>query len=483
MKKLKLNIIDSFDVSKTTLDNQIDTNQIDTNQKIYVMLPNNELRSNRKLNIVNVISNNAEQNVIEILESFDCVKDVWKDRYNSKFDIYYILRGENVTRGLQIKSITPIKSTNDLYMIQDLHEYMNGMLMVCLNKLKGIGLTYINSLYYETKCATVSINKNPVNKFEKLILQWDQFTLKLKDMLSYGIIITPKLYKNSMSNAHYTEYKSIERFKYFCQKYDLKCILNYDNSSPTDLFVNGFKIQMKYRGKIIGEKTNNYSYDIQLHRSACIKYKKGDNDFYVIEIGSHHGDFLWLPENLLIAKGYITENINVDESSRCHMSIFAYDYVEKKLLTTDDKNKYRVKGNWSCDKKYWISTEKGCLNDCDINTGLYIKNLSFENFVSQDKLEFINLSDELSKNINIAKSSKQKKVSFKVKQYDLKGNYIKTFNDIGAAALEVKIGNRSISNACKSVSKISADFKWEYDTEISEPTNKSNVINKKGKSI
>jgi len=479
MKKLKLNIINPSDTSETILDKHINNEQkIDVIQSIT--FPNNELRSTRKHNNCNVVSNNTEQDVIEILKGFDCVKDVWKDRYNSKFDIYYVLNDENVIRGLQIKTITKLKSYDDLHTVNDLHKYFNGMLIVCLNKLTGIGFTYIDSDYYRTKAPTFSINNNPVNKFEKLILQWDQFILKLKEMVCYGVIITPELYKNSISTDHYTEYESIERFKYFCKKYNLNCVLNYDNSSPTDLFVNGFKIQMKYSGRIIGEKTSNYSYDIQLSRSADIKYKKGDNDFYVLEIGGYHGDFLWLPQNLLIAKGYISENISVDEPSKCHMSIFAHDYVEKKLLTTNDKDKHKVKGNWSCNKKYWFSTEKGCLKDSGIDIGVYIKNLFLENFVTSDKLQSINLDYQSSENINIIECSPEKKLSFKVKQYDLKGNYIKTFNDVGAAALEVKIANRSISSACESKSKISAGFKWEYDiNQLSDNTKKPIGINKK----
>lgn len=354
-------------------------------------------------------------------------------------------------------------------MINGLNKYDDGMLMVCINKSANIGLVYIDSDYYRTIKTTVSFKRIHVNKFDKLILPFDKFTLKLKDMLYDGIIITPELYKNSMSPSHYTECESIERFIKFCIEHKLKYELNYDNSSPTDLFVEGYKIQMKYCSKSIGEKTNNHSYHISLRRSGFIKYKKGDNDFYVIEIGGYHNNFLWLPENLLIAKGYVSENIMVDENSKYTLDIFPYDYIEKKLLTTDDKHKHQVKGNWSCNKKYWISTEKGCLNGLpDVN--VHIKNLSSEFFITSDKLKFMKSDDELLKDINIIEESSQKK-SFKVKQYDLKGNYIKTFDDVGTAAKEVKIQNNCISMACKSNSKISAGFKWEFDINETSTNN------------
>lgn len=453
---VKLRII--TDVPQTTTNKNDQTIQIIPT----IIVPNNELRSTRKQNSCNVVSNASEQDVISILKEFDCVKDVWKDRYNSKFDIYYTLKDEDVIRGLQIKSINRVTSRIDEYEINDLDKYIDGMLIVCVNKLINIGFAYVDSNYYRTMQTKISLKRDPINKFEKLILEWDDFILKLKDTLCYGLIVTPELYKNSMSPNHFLEHQSIERFNLFCIKYGLKCELNYDNSSPTDLFVDGFKIQMKYSSKPIGQITGTYSYDINLHRNGSIKYKKGDNDFYVIEIGGYHNDFIWLSENLLIAKGYISENIKTDEISTCNMHIFPPDYIEKKLLITADKYKSQIKGNWSCDKKYWISTEKGCLNDIpDVKS--HINNLFSEIFIASNKLKIICSNEEISNPICVVEPIIQK-TQLKVKQYDMKGNYIKTFDDISAAAIEVKISNKCISRACKGISDYSAGFKWKYVT-------------------
>ena len=85
-------------------------------------------------------------------------------------------------------------------------------------------------------------------------------------------------------------------------------------------------------------------------------YIKGNNDFYIIEIGGYHGEFLWLTEDILI------EHKLVDTDKKySNLSVFPYDYVEKKLLTVDVKYKSKVKGNWTCNIDYWVSTEKGCL--------------------------------------------------------------------------------------------------------------------------
>lgn len=79
--------------------------------------------------------------------------------------------------------------------------------------------------------------------------------------------------------------------------------------------------------------------------------------------------------------------------------------------------------------------------------------------------------DHQLENINILQSQ-TKYIYFKVKQYDLKGNYIKTFEDVSAAAKEVQINNQCISTACKNVLGVSAGFRWEYDVDAPTQTKK-----------
>jgi hypothetical protein len=81
----------------------------------------------RKEHIHKEKSNLAELDVIEIMSRFDNVEKVWKDLYNSKFDIYYTLKNENFIRGLQVKWISPIAKRKNGFSISDLDKYPDGL--------------------------------------------------------------------------------------------------------------------------------------------------------------------------------------------------------------------------------------------------------------------------------------------------------------------------------------------------------------------
>jgi hypothetical protein len=192
------------------------------------------------------------------------------------------------------------------------------------------------------------------------------------------MIITDEVFKNSMSKNHFLEYESIERFSSFCKKYGFDLIRNQDNSSATDCFINGFKIQMKYSSKPYDKRQTMSSYAVNLKRTADYNkyrsYKKGENDFYVIEIGSYHEDFLILPEQTLIDKDIIStkdlltsDEINNEnkKTDKYKLYVFPYNHVEKKLLISKENQtgcESKITGNWTTDKQYWFSTENGPLS-------------------------------------------------------------------------------------------------------------------------
>jgi hypothetical protein len=114
--------------------------------------------------------------------------------------------------------------------------------MVGINEQYRVGLSYLYSDFYNDKHAKVSNTKNPKSKYSKLLLQWDDFIIHLTSLLSSAIIVTPEIYKLSMSSTSYKEYESIKRFKILCKKYELDVEHQMDNYSANDLFVGGFKV-------------------------------------------------------------------------------------------------------------------------------------------------------------------------------------------------------------------------------------------------
>jgi hypothetical protein len=318
------------------------------------------------IHISHQVSTSNEQIVFDLLSEMDNVENVEKDHSNSKFDIYYTLKGENVKRGLQVKSMCLIRS--ETFVMADMNKYPSGMLIVCLNYQYQIGLAYLySSKYNNMEKIYVMLKKSPRTKFgefNKMLMYWEDFVVHLKQMLSKGIIVTPEIFKNSMSSSNFLEYESIARFSLFCEKYGWDLKINDDNFSPTDLFVNNYKVQMKYVSGRTNPTHGHQQYQISLNRNFNSKtnktqpYKKGDNDFYIIELGGYHGEYLIIPEEILIKYGFISsENTN----GKFVLGVYHYDYVDKKLPTTLDIHKSKVKGNWTCDKQYWVSTDKGPL--------------------------------------------------------------------------------------------------------------------------
>jgi len=345
-------LISTNNVSINRNNKSIDTNITNAKEKIQKKLNNIE------------IGNITEFDLINILRDFDNIVDVWKDTSNSKFDVYYVLKDENVIRGLQVKSISKRKNKQS-YLLYNMHKYKNGMLIVGLSKEYQLGLAYINSdKYNNIRTVAVSFAKNPKSEFSKILLRWDNFLIHLKNILSEGQIITTELFKDSMSNTSYLEYLSIERFKVFCEKYGWNMKRNLNNSSETDLFVDGFRVQMKYRSNPRDPANGKYGYTIHLKRTIdvgkYVSYKKGDNDFYVIEIGSHHGDFLIVPEKILIDKGYIS----INEKPRGEkFDTFPYGYLAYRLANVRPGWEHMVKGNWTMNPLFWFSTEKGRIEE------------------------------------------------------------------------------------------------------------------------
>jgi len=77
--------------------------------------------------------------------------------------------------------------------------------------------------------------------------------------------------------------------------------------------------QLKYSSK---PQTLNrtHSYKITLSRKrpgGKRPYEQSDNDYYVIELGGYHNQFLIIPEGELISMGYIT----TDESPGKHICL------------------------------------------------------------------------------------------------------------------------------------------------------------------
>jgi hypothetical protein len=302
--------------------------------------------------------NVAEQHVIELLSNIPIVTKVWKDVANSKFDIYYMLQNETCTRGLQVKAITIKRKTGNRtdYKMGARKNYPIGLLVVGLNKEEGIGLAFLYEKIHEGSAASMTKGAKLGGTFSKLLCEWDIFRERLIQLLPLSIIVTDAVFESSITPNMQASVESLKRFSFFCKKNGFTCTEVQDTSSKTDLIFEGAKAQLKYCANEVDAR--NHCYRVKLCTGKeKVPYAKGDNNIYIIEIGAHHGVFIFLQEDLLIEKGFIRTDT---QPGKIGLDIFPYDYVEKAKLKSRD-NASRCKGNWTCDKILWLSTENGLI--------------------------------------------------------------------------------------------------------------------------
>lgn len=121
-----------------------------------------------------------------------------------------------------------------------------------------------------------------------------------------------------------------------------------------------------------------------------------------------------------------------------------YSYEEFKDRYLTDEKYLSIYNNWlnnDCLKELKPSFDR-----IDRNKGYYFENLQIMTWGENN--------------------SKGRKENYKkVNQYDLSGNYIKTFNSIVEASKEVNVYKSNISACCKGKYKTSAGYKWKYAEE------------------
>lgn len=166
---------------------------------------------------------------------------------------------------------------------------------------------------------------------------------------------------------------------------------------------------------------------------------------------SSHGRIKSLPRNTMRSNGKplpLKEKILMPEimSSGYHRIKLCVDSVEKKLMI------HRLVG-----KAFIPNPEnKPEINHKDgIKDNNYYKNLEW---VTRSENTQHSFDTGLQKGLSGSDNPK----ATKVKQYDLDGNYIKTFNTITQAANEVNGHTGNISSVCQGKRNKTYGYKWEY---------------------
>ena len=184
-----------------------------------------------------------------------------------------------------------------------------------------------------------------------------KFEEELESLLADTFEVTPEMFRASIPDDNWKERLSLKRCKLECRKRNWHFERVLDNSSVTDVIINGLKVQMKY----VGSPTNTekgYAHRLQFKRcSGKSWYKQGDNDLYIIEIESNHGDFMILTEALMIEHGFIetsTKNIRTTSISVYHPEFKKIKNDEYKNIPENKNKKDMFRANWTENPIYWI---------------------------------------------------------------------------------------------------------------------------------
>jgi hypothetical protein len=299
-----------------------------------------------------------ELTALQMIRTFPEIERAVKDYHCSKNDVYFRFHGESSIRGCQIKGLFQKTGYPNQYTIEHTDKYEIGTLIIAFDNEFTMGLAYIVESKHIVRCATVTTITNPASEFSRMVKKWHDFIPHLRQILRSAPVISYENFINSMSPSHRMEYESMMRFEMHANKFGIKFQRMENASSPTDAFVNDRKAQFKYRDNITdAEKGPNYYYfKIAKHKGKS--YVKGENYYYILEGGGEYkGCFFIITEDELIEKGYIQID---DKERKISLNLFPYDYVEKKLVTMQ-VNRCQVKGNWTCDRKYWHTYQDGWL--------------------------------------------------------------------------------------------------------------------------
>ncbi len=291
------------------------------------------------------IGNASERVVLDLLLSFDTVECAERDVNNSKYDIFFSLKSDSRNRGLQVKTMGVVTKRPNNFTIGCLDKYTDGTLIVCVHP-EQYGIICIMSDTY--RIVTASATVNGTSAYSKILQTWGDFVIKLKDSLTSSQIIHD--IRSTMTKDHVKSYESTQRFISFCKIHNLEYKGTTDASDTTDIIVNGKKLQLKYSSSI---ENNKYSYRINLERTNYTPYKEGDNDFYAIEVGGFHGEFLIIPEQELIDRGHISRN---EYKGITSLNVFHETYIEcRKLISTQP---WQVRGNWTSNPDLWYNNDR-----------------------------------------------------------------------------------------------------------------------------
>lgn len=301
------------------------------------------------------IGNKSEDIVLEILINSPSVQNPSIDLNYSKYDELYISKITRTRKGLQVKTLG--KVSEDVYHISDIHKYMKGTLMVCVNEERKWGLAYLSE--NNEKESTDLYPGTHRNELSSQMKPWKEFLIVLESLLHQTYDLTDEIYLSSISPTNREEMYSRNRIKSMCDKFGLSYSQVRDGSSAVDIIIEGYNVQIKYKSNSSSIDDIIYSYKFTRYNGE--PYAKGMNTLYLFEQGMNPGYFIILHENVLINLGYIKTDYQEGRPSIDIHEFYHDDKMKLNMKSNQTIERYRHK--WTCNPLFWWSIEHGHIVD------------------------------------------------------------------------------------------------------------------------
>lgn len=255
------------------------------------------------------IGDQTEKYVANLMSDFKDIKDVEiVGNLGGMFDITYKCRDEDITRAVQVKTLSPKKG--DSWSVSIPTNYFPDTLMIFVNvERTRFGLIFYKDI--DVKFLTFGFKNKNTGKYRRNKFNNEEV---FKNALHRRLHLSSHFdIATSTSENVLKEFYSLQRLENKCKENEIQFARNITNGNTIDCFLNTIGVQCKFRST----STSSISCTFNISKSKGLgnsqPYHINDPiDYFVFEIGGtptdrekYHGYFCIIPKNVLNEEGYL----------------------------------------------------------------------------------------------------------------------------------------------------------------------------------
>lgn len=317
----------------------------------------------------------AQRFVRDLLRQSDAFENVEMTTTGHKLDVSYTVKADGRKRGLQVKHLYRRKQLRGCWTAKFTNKYLNDTLIVCINVVESKAVLFFgqSSSSEVTQVYYGEDNKpKPTSQAygQRFIVAWSEFPQRLCQMAKQSTLIEND--DDFIPPAMRLEKDMTDRFLMFLQRKGVKDARRNDSQGDaTDIFIGNLKLQLKSCSFKHGsaQEAPGYSCSMQRGKPKNVRaYAKGENHFYVFEIGNVErlkGQFCIIPETALL-EHRILSDATTGQKGRRGLGIYPLEFKNQAKALKLFKKGGPLRGNWTCDPQYWFNDDSSELPFRDV---------------------------------------------------------------------------------------------------------------------